>query len=89
MQCVFEQACSRSGLEGMLGIHSFRHSFATHLLEGGTDLRYIQALLGLQSSKTTEIYAHVAANHISKITSPFDRLGTGTGGLTGGTGRKS
>jgi integrase/recombinase XerD len=75
VQCVFEQACTRVGLTGRLGIHSLRHSFATHLLEGGTDLRYIQALLGHQSSKTTEIYAHVAANYISKITSPFDQLG--------------
>jgi integrase/recombinase XerD len=73
-QSVFEQACDRAGIEGRLGIHSLRHSFATHLLEGGTDLRYIQALLGHQSSKTTEIYAHVAAHYVAKITSPFDQL---------------
>jgi site-specific recombinase XerD len=87
VQCVFEQACSRSKLEGKIGIHSLRHSFATHLLEDGTDLRYIQALLGHQSSKTTEIYAHVVANHISKITSPFDRLAAG--GHTAATRGKS
>ena len=52
--------------------HKLRHSFATMLLESGTDLRYIQSLLGHKSSKTTEIYTHVSRTHIAKIKSPVE-----------------
>lgn len=53
-----------------------RYTFPTHLLEGGTDLRFIQELLGHSSSKTTEIYTHVTQKNISNIQSPLDKLGS-------------
>lgn len=72
VQRVFEDACKRAGIEKTVSVHSLRHSFATHLLEGGTDLRYIQEILGHKSSKTTEIYTHVSMRDIGKIKSPLD-----------------
>lgn len=71
---VLEQAKNKVGIKKSITLHSLRHSFATHLLEGGTDLRYIQELLGHNSPKTTMIYTHVSSKKLSEIQSPFDDL---------------
>ena len=74
IQSVLKQAIQASGIKKPVTLHWLRHSYATHLLEAGTDLRYIQTLLGHKSSKTTEIYTHVSEHSIQKIRSPFDDL---------------
>lgn len=74
LQQVLKQALAKSGTKKPATLHWLRHSYATHLLEAGTDLRYIQELLGHKSSKTTEIYTHVSIKSIQKIKSPFDDL---------------
>jgi integrase/recombinase XerD len=71
---VLKQALEKSKISKPVSLHWLRHSFATHLLENGTDLRYIQEILGHSSSKTTEIYTHVSNKSIQKIVSPFDTL---------------
>ena len=73
-QQVLKQAVRRAGIKKKITMHTLRHSFATHLLENGTDLRYIQILLGHGSSKTTEIYTHVSTKSLQKIKSPLDNL---------------
>ena len=74
VQKVFEQAREAAGIQKDVFVHTLRHSFATHLLEAGTDLRYIQELLGHKSSKITEIYTHVSERDIERIQSPLDNL---------------
>ncbi len=74
IQLVLNQAVSKANIKKPVSLHWLRHSYATHLLENGTDLRYIQELLGHNSSKTTEIYTHVSARNLQQIRSPFDDL---------------
>lgn len=71
---IYENACEKGGIHRRGGIHTLRHSFATHMLENGIDLRYIQELLGHSSSKTTEIYTHVASHRLAEIRSPAAKL---------------
>ncbi len=74
LQLILKQALVKTGITKPVTLHWLRHSYATHLLESGTDLRYIQELLGHSSSKTTEIYTHVSTKSIQQIKSPFDDL---------------
>ena len=72
IQKVVSQAAERAGIKKNVSPHTLRHSFATHLLENGTDIRYIQELLGHAKLQTTQIYTHVANNNLANIVSPLD-----------------
>ncbi|MCL2289600.1 MAG: site-specific integrase [Bacteroidetes bacterium] len=74
VQTVFTNAMRKAKINKSVGIHGLRHSYATHLLECGTDMVFIQKLLGHRDIKTTEIYAKVSNRHLSKIKSPLDDL---------------
>jgi site-specific recombinase XerD len=74
VQHVVTDAAKRAGISKRISPHTLRHSFATHLLEQGVDLRYIQELLGHASSRTTELYTHVTTPALTRIRSPLDML---------------
>ncbi len=74
IQLIMQDSVKKAGIKKDVTVHSLRHSFATHLLENGTDHRYIQSLLGHASSKTTEIYTHITTKGFDKIVNPMDEL---------------
>ena len=71
-QNIFDKAALKAQIQKNVSIHSLRHTFATHLLESGTDIKYIQALLGHSTLRTTERYTHIARRSVLRIQSPLD-----------------
>ncbi|MEJ2352628.1 MAG: site-specific integrase [Anaerolineales bacterium] len=76
VQRVFKRALVRAGINKKASVHTLRHSFATHLLEAGTDLYYIQRLLGHTTARTTAVYLHITGKDLAKVKSPIDLLST-------------
>ena len=74
LQQVFRNAAKKSNINPWATLHTLRHSFATHLIQNGTNLRYVQTLLGHNSSKTTEIYTHILTVSNKQVKSPLDDL---------------
>jgi integrase/recombinase XerD len=71
---VFKEALKRAGIRKEVGVHSLRHSYATHLHENGLDIRYIQELLGHRSTRTTEIYTHISRRNLASVRSPIEDM---------------
>jgi site-specific recombinase XerD len=74
IQQVLRRACVKTGILKKVTMHTLRHSFATHLLEHNTDIRYIQSLLGHSNPKTTQIYTHITTRGLDQLKSPFDHF---------------
>lgn len=83
VRLALKRAAAAAGIRKRVTPHILRHSFATHLLEAGTDIRTIQALLGHRALRTTERYTHVSRRHIGRVESPLELLGTPRGEVLG------
>jgi site-specific recombinase XerD len=74
IQNIIKAVSQKAGIQKRTTMHTLRHTFATHSLENGVDLRYIQSMMGHENSKTTEIYTHITTKGFDQIKSPLDNL---------------